>query len=55
MELQVDAKTGEKVEPDEKGLYPKGSLPYPAFAVRNAKVKELYDQLGKSDPGLDKL
>src|SRR5712664_4261320 len=55
MELQVDAKTGARVEPDEKGLYPKGSLPYPAFAVRNAKVKELYDRLGESDHSLDKL
>jgi predicted patatin/cPLA2 family phospholipase len=55
MELQVDAKTGKKVEPDEKGKYRKGSLPYPGFAMRNPMVKELYDRLGESDPSLDKL
>jgi hypothetical protein len=55
MEWQVDAKTGEKVEPDGNGKYRKGSLPYPAFAVRYPKVKELYDRLGEPDPHLDKL
>ena len=55
MESQVDVQTGKKVEPDEKGKYPKGSLPYPAFAIRNPKVKELYDRLAGSDPSLEML
>jgi predicted acylesterase/phospholipase RssA len=55
MGWQVDAKTGEKVEPDKKGKYRKGALPYPTFAVRNPKVREFYDRLGESDPGLDAL
>jgi predicted acylesterase/phospholipase RssA len=55
MEWQVDAKTGEKVEPDANGKYPKGSLPYPAFAVRYPEVKEIYHRLGEPDPSLEKL
>jgi predicted acylesterase/phospholipase RssA len=55
MELQVDAKSGEKVKPDENGGYRKGSIPYAVFAIGYPEVRKIYDRLGAPGPGLDKL
>jgi predicted acylesterase/phospholipase RssA len=40
----VDAK-GQPVEPNDKGEFPEGTMPYAVFAVRNPKVKEVYGEL----------
>jgi predicted acylesterase/phospholipase RssA len=53
MESRVDAKSGKEVEQDGNGKYPKGSIPYPEFAMRNPEVKAIYDRL--SAPGLKLL
>jgi predicted acylesterase/phospholipase RssA len=55
MEWQVDAMTGGQVKPNDKGKYPKGSMPYPAFAISNPEVKEIYGRLGQSGASLDQL
>ncbi len=55
MESQVDAKSGEKVEPDGNGKYPKGSIPYVIFAIGYPEVKKIYDRLGAPDPDLKLL
>jgi hypothetical protein len=52
---QVDGKTGEQVRPNDKGKYPRGSIPYPDFAISNAEVKAIYDRLGQSGASLDQL
>jgi predicted acylesterase/phospholipase RssA len=55
MVWQVDSRTGEQVKPNDKGKYPKGSMPYPVFAMSNAEVKEIYGRLGQSGASLDQL
>ena len=55
MVWQVDAKTGAQVKPNDKGKYPEGSMPYPAFAMSNAEVMEIYARLGQSGACLDQL
>jgi predicted acylesterase/phospholipase RssA len=55
MVWQVDSKTGEQVKPNDKGKYPKGSMPYPVFAMSNPEVKEIYGRLGQSGASLDQL
>jgi len=55
MESRVDAESGTEVEPDETGKYPKGSIPYPTFALRYPEVKANYDRLGPLDPRLKLL
>jgi predicted patatin/cPLA2 family phospholipase len=55
MVWQVDSKTGEQVKPNERGKYPKGSMPYPVFAMSNTEVKEIYGRLGQSGASLDQL
>ncbi|WP_024514152.1 patatin-like phospholipase family protein [Bradyrhizobium sp. Tv2a-2] len=44
MHWWVDAK-GQQVEPNDKGEFPDGSIPYAVFALRNPKVKEAYGDL----------
>lgn len=44
MHWWVDAE-GEKVEPNEKGEHPKGSMPYPVFALSIPAVRKFYEQL----------
>jgi len=46
MKSQVDAKSGEEVEPDENGRYRKGSIPYTLFAIGYPEVRRIYDRLG---------
>ena len=55
MDWQVDPKTGEQVTPNDKGKYPKGSMPYPDFAISNPEVKEIYGRLGQSGASLEQL
>jgi predicted acylesterase/phospholipase RssA len=55
MAWQVDSGTGAQVKPNDNGKYPKGSVPYPVFAISNAEVKEIYDRLGRSGASLDQL
>ncbi|MCK1517952.1 patatin-like phospholipase family protein [Bradyrhizobium sp. 190] len=55
MKSQVDLKSGREVVPDGAGKYPKDSIPYPDFALRNPEVKANYDRLGRLDPGLERL
>jgi predicted acylesterase/phospholipase RssA len=55
MVWQVDSKTGEQVRQDDKGKYPKGSMPYPDFAMSNAEVREIYGRLGQSGARVDQL
>jgi predicted acylesterase/phospholipase RssA len=55
MESRVDAESGKEVEPDGTGKYPKGSIPFPDFALRYPEVKTIYDRLGAPDPGLERL
>jgi predicted acylesterase/phospholipase RssA len=55
MKWRVDGKTGKEVLPNDKGEFPEGSIPYAAFAARNAKVKEAYDQLTGAGSKLDDL
>ena len=43
----VDA-NGDPVQPDDKGEFPVGSVPYAAFAWRNVDVRNAYQEL---DPG----
>jgi hypothetical protein len=42
------------VQPDNKGEFPDGSIPYAAFAKRNVDVRKACDKLNPG-PGLDKL
>jgi hypothetical protein len=49
----VDGK-GKRVQPDDKGEFPDGSIPYAAFAKRNADVRKACEKLNPG-PGLDKL
>jgi predicted acylesterase/phospholipase RssA len=44
MDWWVDAETGAQVHPNEGGEFPEGAIPYAAFAMRNAKVREAYDK-----------
>jgi predicted acylesterase/phospholipase RssA len=44
MNWWVDA-NGQQVEPNDKGEFPEGSIPYAVFAARNPKVKEAYGDL----------
>ena len=44
MRWQVDAE-GKKVEPNDKGEYPRGSVPYPEFVLRIPEVRKFYDEL----------
>jgi predicted acylesterase/phospholipase RssA len=44
MHWQVDAK-GKKVESNDKGEYPKGSVPYPEFVRHIREVRKFYDEL----------
>jgi hypothetical protein len=55
MESQVDPKSGREVVLDGAGKYPKGSIPYPDFALRNPEVKANYDRLGRLNPRLGLL
>jgi predicted acylesterase/phospholipase RssA len=55
MDWKVDAKTGVQVKPNGKGKYSKGSIPYPAFAMSNAEVKEIYGRLGQSGADTNQL
>ena len=55
MDWHVDPKSGAKVNPNENGKYPKGSLPYPVFAMSNADVKEIYGRLGQPGASLEHL
>jgi predicted acylesterase/phospholipase RssA len=54
MDWQVDV-TGAQVKPNENGGYPKGSMPYPVFAISNAEVKEIYGWLSQSGARLNQL
>jgi predicted acylesterase/phospholipase RssA len=49
----VDPK-GRQVEPNDKGDFPKGSIPYAIFAARNADVRKAYDKLNPG-PTSDQL
>ena len=49
----VDA-NGDPVQPDDKGEFPVGSVPYAAFAWRNVDVRNAYQELDPG-PGLDRL
>ena len=53
MRWQVDAE-GNEVEPNDKGEYPKGSVPYPEFVLRIPEVRKAYDGL-IPPPDLSKL
>jgi hypothetical protein len=44
MNWWVDA-NGQQLEPNDKGEFPEGSIPYAVFAARNPKVKEAYGDL----------
>jgi hypothetical protein len=44
MDWWVDPETGAQVRPNERGEFPEGCIPYAAFAMRNAKVREAYDK-----------
>jgi predicted acylesterase/phospholipase RssA len=55
MECWVDAKTGKPVDQNPKGDYPKGSIPYAIYAMRNPKVRAAYDQLAGPGPSLEDL
>jgi hypothetical protein len=55
MESRVDAGSGKQVERDETGKYPRGSIPFPEFALRYSKVKLIYEQLGSPDADLKLL
>ena len=54
MQWRVDAK-GSQVQPDANGEFPKGALTYPAFAMKNAKVRAAYDAKKGTGPELDAL
>jgi len=43
------------VKRDDKGKYPKGSMPYPDFAMSNPEVREIYGRLGQSGASLGQL
>ena len=49
MNWWVDAR-GQQVQPDDKGEFREGSIPYAVFAARNAEVNKAYGQL---NPGPD--
>jgi predicted acylesterase/phospholipase RssA len=55
MDWRVNAKTGAHVKPNDKGKYSNGSMPYPAFAMSNAEVKEIYRLLGQSGANTNQL
>jgi predicted acylesterase/phospholipase RssA len=55
MDWRVNAKTGAHVKPNDKGKYSNGSMPYPAFAMSNAEVKEIYRLLGQSGANTSQL
>ena len=49
MDWWVNPETGAQVRPNERGEFPEGSIPYAAFAMRNAKVREAYDKPTRLD------
>jgi hypothetical protein len=55
MDWRVNAKTGAHVKPNDNGKYSNGSMPYPAFAMSNADVKEIYRLLGQSGANTNQL
>jgi predicted acylesterase/phospholipase RssA len=55
MESRVDAGSGKQVERDETGKYPRGSIPFPEFALRYSKVKLIYEELASPDADLSLL
>lgn len=55
MDWKVDPKTGARVKPDDKGKYSNGSISYPAFAMSNEEVKEIYRRLGQPAANTNQL
>lgn len=58
MDWKVDPKTGARAAPGANGDYAKGTIGYPAFAMRNKTVAGKYAELGGStgkEVGLDAL